>query len=864
MSWSAKWKGLCACVAVVAASAGRAPAAAPPAGTPAEAIQTLPGFKVELVLTADKVKNGSWINMCKDPQGRLLLGGQRGQPVTRVTLDADGKVAKEEILKLPVTETMGMLFIGDALYLDGYGKKPDGHGAFGLFRLRDPNGNGTFESVEFLREWENGSGEHGAHAILLGPDHKHLYIVCGNFVEQPKDLSPASPHRHFADDLVLPRAEDGNGFGAGKVPPGGSIFRMDLDGKDCELYASGQRNTYDIAFNADGELLGFDSDMEWDWGMPWYRPIRIFHAPSGFDGGFREGTAKWPEYYPDSLSPVVNVGIGCPTGVVFGYGAKFPAKYQKAFYVLDWTYGRLIAVHMKPRGASYEGTWENFLAPKTLHSEGRKDPLNLTDVVIGNDGALYFTVGGRSTQANLYRVSYTGDESTAAVDPHDSDGSDARAHRRKLEAFQGHPNPAAIETAWPDLGSSDRFIRYAARLAIESQPVEEWKARALAEPRPQAALTALLALARLGPTDVQADVLKSLARFPLASLDEPQRLDKLRVIEVSISRHGKPGPEVTKQIVDELDPQYPAKSYAMNRELCQVLLALNAPGAVTKTMQLLDAASTQEEQIGYVLYLRTIKDGWTPELRRQYFSWWIPGRANKAQWPWVTQWFKDAGREYDDGASFPKFIAHFHDDAARTLTPDEAKALEPVLAAFPSQNAQPRRPARVHKFVREWTMADLEPSLGGVSHGRNFRRGRETFADAQCASCHRFGNEGGSTGPELTAVASRFSRHDILESILLPSKVISEQFQNTQFQTKSGNVIVGRVLEENADHLIVQPDPLKPDKIEVKKSDIARRAASKVSPMPEGLVNTFTKDEILDLVAYLESAGKRDHPDFKK
>ena len=105
---------------------------------------------------------------------------------------------------------------------------------------------------------------------------------------------------------------------------------MDPDGKNPELVAAGERNTYDIAFNADGELFGFDSDMEWDWGTPWYRPIRVFHATSGADQGFREGTAKWPEYYIDSLPAAVNIGIGCPTGVGFGYGAKFPAKYQKA------------------------------------------------------------------------------------------------------------------------------------------------------------------------------------------------------------------------------------------------------------------------------------------------------------------------------------------------------------------------------------------------------------------------------------------------------------------------------------------------------------------------------------------------------
>ena len=275
---------------------------------------------------------------------------------------------------------------------------------------------------------------------------------------------------------------------------------MDLEGKNIELFSAGERNTYDIGFNADGELFGFDSDMEWDWGTPWYRPIHVFHAVRGGEHGFREGSAKWPDYYADGLPRTATIGIGCPTGVVFGTGAKFPAKYQKAFYVCDWTYGRLIAVHNTPHGASYTGTWENFVAPKSLHGKGGKTPLNLTDVVIGADGSLYFTIGGRGTQGSLFRVTYKGPEPAAPLAAgglQDKDTAPARELRHKLEAFNVQADPAAVEFAWPHLNSPDRFIRYAVRLAIERNPVAEWQAKALAEKRPQAALTALLALARL-------------------------------------------------------------------------------------------------------------------------------------------------------------------------------------------------------------------------------------------------------------------------------------------------------------------------------------------------------------------------------
>src|SRR5438876_269688 len=81
--------------------------------------------------------------------------------------------------------------------------------------------------------------------LLYSPDNL-IYYINGNFVNLPKTLSPSSPHRNYADDQVLPRAEDGNGFGAGKKPPGGFLLRLDKDAKNVEMVAAGMRNTYDF------------------------------------------------------------------------------------------------------------------------------------------------------------------------------------------------------------------------------------------------------------------------------------------------------------------------------------------------------------------------------------------------------------------------------------------------------------------------------------------------------------------------------------------------------------------------------------------------------------------------------------------
>ena len=161
--------------------------------------------------------------------------------------------------------------------------------------------------------------------------------------------------RIWGEDHLLPRMPDGRGFMAGVLAPGGCIYKIDPDGKNWELISIGYRNPYDIAFNRDGDLFTYDADMEWDINTPWYRPTRVCHVASGSDFGWRNGAGKWPAYYPDSLPAVVDIGPGSPTGITFGYGAKFPAKYQEALFICDWSYGKLYAVHLRARRGSLHG-----------------------------------------------------------------------------------------------------------------------------------------------------------------------------------------------------------------------------------------------------------------------------------------------------------------------------------------------------------------------------------------------------------------------------------------------------------------------------------------------------------------------------
>ena len=105
------------------------------------------------------------------------------------------------------------------------------------------------------------------------------------------------------------------------------------------------------------------------------------------------------------------------------------------------------------------------------------------------------------------------------------------------------------------------------------------------------------------------------------SLSLGQKLEKLRIIELSFIRQGRPDPDLAKLAVEKLNRLYPSDNEWMNRELSQLLIYLEAPDVVAKTLKLLDHARTQEEQVHYIFYLRNLKSGWTPEQRKHYFDW---------------------------------------------------------------------------------------------------------------------------------------------------------------------------------------------------------------------------------------------------
>ena len=159
----------------------------------------------------------------------------------------------------------------------------------------------------------------------------------------------------------------------------------------------------------------------------------------------------------------------------------------------------------------------------------------------------------------------------------------------------------------------------------------------------------------------------------------------------------------------------------------------------------------------------------------------------------------------------------------------------------------------------QWKLEQLAPSLEQLVDGRSFDKAMEVFRVANCVACHRLNGVGGEFGPNLTKLDPKLGASDILEEILDPSKKINEDFHTYIFAIESGRIITGLIVEETADVVKVIENPLAGSRpIEIKKTEIEVRKKSAVSIMPAGLLDKLTREEILDLVAYVVSGGDRD------
>lgn len=165
----------------------------------------------------------------------------------------------------------------------------------------------------------------------------------------------------------------------------------------------------------------------------------------------------------------------------------------------------------------------------------------------------------------------------------------------------------------------------------------------------------------------------------------------------------------------------------------------------------------------------------------------------------------------------------------------------------------------------EWTLADLAPAAEALKSGRSYAAGKQMFTVGTCIACHKLDGVGNEFGPDLSKLDIKLKTVDILKELLEPSAKINEKYQTTVILTEGGQTITGIVLSESGTEVKLIENPLlKAEPIVIKKDEIANRKLSPVSVMPKGLLDKLSKEEILDLVAYLAARGDKKSPLFGK
>ena len=520
-------------------------------GTDPASFVTTPGFEIQLVRSA-KDDEDSWVSLAVDPKGRLIIAKEK-VGLLRMELSSDGSsVTSVETIDQTLKECRGLAFVDNTLFANANNSKA-------LYRLK-PDGNDGFQKPEVVFASTGGVG-HGRNDITVGPD-RMIYAIHGDSVDLPINATDlTSPVRDAA--FGEPRNE-------------GHLLRIDPGTGEATILAAGLRNPFGIDFNAHGDIFTYDADAEYDMGSPWYRPTRVSHLVTGADYGWRAVTKSWPSYYPDHPDngiPNFDVGKGSPTAVKFGTRSNFPKRYRDALFILDWTYGRIIAVHTIPRGASYLVTAETFL-------KGR--PLNVTDLDFAPDGSMYFVTGGRKTQSALYRVRFVGKTTNATAQTEQQQrrakfATGSRQLRHSLERQLSQTETTSATQLLSHLSNDDPWIRHAARNLLERRRKDDWKSIALNEESVETVLQASLSIARGLRFDedekIRQAAFTALGRIDLTKLRRSQKQTALYAYDLLTQSSEASEPSVSAA-ADHVASIYPDRSYLVNRRASELLCSL--------------------------------------------------------------------------------------------------------------------------------------------------------------------------------------------------------------------------------------------------------------------------------------------------
>jgi putative heme-binding domain-containing protein len=521
---------------------------------------------------------------------------------------------------------------------------------------------------------------------------------------------------------------------------------------------------------------------------------------------------------------------------------------------------------LTPNGSSFEAEVTEFISGV---------PLPITNGVVGDDGAFYFLTGGRRLESALYRVTYEGELPSEVLELKErSNGKKERKLRQELEALHVAPSPDKVSFIVKNMAHEDRTIRFSARVALEHLDYAHWKDEIKKDNSPEVSVGLALAIARHGDDAARVEALNTLLEIDWQSLEESKKLDFIRGIDLLLLRmDGSLPTDLQGKIKELFLPAYMENSEAVNMELCKILSYLQVEEIIELTLNEMETNTSMEgmkeiylsgdisnrsdqygkdvenmlanmpnqRNISYAMSLSYLQKGWSTPTRERYFK-----------------WFGDALQKAG-GKQYLNFIRAIQKMALANVPEKEQDYLSEL-----TEIASARRPDYMKDVKQpqgpgiDWTVELLMSAYEKNYKNANFENGKNMFKASLCISCHSMNGEGGSTGPELTQIGSRFTVGAIGEAIINPSGTIGDRYQYSNYHMKNGSVITGIEVDQDDENIEVSVSAFAASvTTKVRKDGLESVELSKVSPMPAGLVNRLNEQEITDLIAYMLAGGNK-------
>jgi putative heme-binding domain-containing protein len=336
-------------------------------------------------------------------------------------------------------------------------------------------------------------------------------------------------------------------------------------------------------------------------------------------------------------------------------------------------------------------------------------------------------------------------------------------------------------------------------------------------------------------------------------------------------------PEIKKQVHAALIKQMPASrpagtswisctnhtgpaaactQFLLMHHLAKVLSYTGEPTVIPKILALLPAGDEdQPGQIDLMYSLRNINDGWTREQKQQVIDWF----AKASKWRGGSTFAGQVNNIFDATIDVfsedEKQLAYRAAPLFAPITEDIAAAPAPG-AAGPAGRAGGRGRGPQVPLDRQERYDNLvfprgggPGSLAGRGGAPNPTEGERVFRDS-CAGCHRFGTLGKDYAPDLTKVADRLPRRDILRAIFFPHEKVDPKYATTVVTTKDGKTLRGLVVSETAQNVVLKT-ATEPEPTTLPKTEIAKRATEPVSIMPADIADQVTDNGVRDVTAYV-------------